>query len=106
MQREPGALARRGLDRDPAAMRLHDAAREVESQADAAAFRAARHEPVEEVRQEVGRDAGALVDDLELAPAAALVFVLLDEDVHGRATGRMPRGVRDEVVDALAHPRA
>src|SRR5262249_49097927 len=75
VQGERRAAPRRGLDPQVPPVCLQDFARNRETEAGALARRLRREEPVEDLRLHLGRDPGAVVDDLDLdhrpAPAGA-----------------------------------
>src|SRR4029450_2271930 len=106
---EDGAALRAVVGADRAAVRLDDAARDAEAEAEAARVefvlgrrvvpeRASdRVSLLEQVREALERDAGALVGAADFEVTLALA----GRDGHGPAVGREADAVRDQVRDAL-----
>ena len=90
-----------GQRRDDAAVQLADPARDGQAEPGAAGVVAAGAEPVEDPLHAVGRDAGAVVADLE--PPGVLADAAGD-DPHLSPGRAVPHRVVDEVGDELGEP--
>ena len=97
-------VARRALHGDLAAVRAHDVAADAQPEP-AAVRRGVAHgigaeEPLEEARQLLRRDPGAVVAHRQ----PGVVDIARDADGDAAAVAAVLDGVREQVVDHLAHP--